>query len=65
MIKLSTVATDIMGVSARARIDALIAGERDPRVLANRGLKSVGRRDKSDLIPKVGVCGGREALGGA
>jgi transposase len=34
LIKLSTVATDIMGVSARAMIDALIAGRRDPKVLA-------------------------------
>lgn len=34
LIKLSSVATDIMGVSGRAMIDALIAGERDPRVLA-------------------------------
>jgi transposase len=34
LIKLSTVATDIFGVSGRAMIDALIAGERDPRVLA-------------------------------
>jgi transposase len=34
LIKLSTVATDIMGVSGRAMIEALIAGERDPNVLA-------------------------------
>ena len=34
MIKLSTVATDMMGVSGRAMIEALIAGERDPQVLA-------------------------------
>ena len=34
LIKLSTVATDIMGVSGRAMIEALIAGQRDPRVLA-------------------------------
>ena len=34
LIKLSTVATDIMGVSGRAMIEALIAGERDPEVLA-------------------------------
>ena len=34
LIKLSTVATDIFGVSGRAMIEALIAGERDPRVLA-------------------------------
>ena len=34
LIKLSSVATDIMGVSGRAMIEALIAGERDPHVLA-------------------------------
>ena len=34
LIKLSSVATDIMGVSGRAMIGALIAGERDPQVLA-------------------------------
>jgi transposase len=34
LIKLSTVATDIFGVSGRAMMDALIAGERDPNALA-------------------------------
>lgn len=34
LIKLSTVVTDLMGVSGRAMIEALIAGERDPQVLA-------------------------------
>jgi transposase len=34
LIKLSTVASDIMGVSGRAMLDALIAGERDPNALA-------------------------------
>jgi transposase len=34
LIKLSSVATDIFGVSGRAMIEALIAGERDPRALA-------------------------------
>jgi transposase len=33
-IKLSVVASDIFGVSGRAMMDALIAGERDPKVLA-------------------------------
>ena len=33
-IKLGTVATDIMGVSGRAMLEALIAGQRDPKVLA-------------------------------
>src|SRR5215207_10207898 len=34
LIKLSTVATDIFGVSGRAMLEALITGERDPKVLA-------------------------------
>ena len=35
LIKLSSVATDLLGVSARAMLEALIAGERDPKVLAD------------------------------
>lgn len=38
LIKLSTVATDIFGKSGRAMLDALIAGERDPEVLAELAL---------------------------
>jgi transposase len=34
LIKLSTVATDTFGVSGRAMLEALIAGQRDPKVLA-------------------------------
>jgi transposase len=34
LIKLSSVASDIFGVSGRAMMEALIAGERDPKVLA-------------------------------
>ncbi|MDQ1250796.1 MAG: hypothetical protein QG597_5176 [Actinomycetota bacterium] len=34
-IKLSSVATDITGVSGRAMLEAMIAGERDPEVLAD------------------------------
>jgi transposase len=34
LIKLGTVATDILGVSGRAMLEALIAGQRDPKVLA-------------------------------
>ena len=34
MIKLGTVATDIFGVSGRAMLEALVAGQRDPKVLA-------------------------------
>ena len=34
LIKLGTVATDIFGVSGRAMLEALIAGQRDPKALA-------------------------------
>lgn len=35
LIKLSSVATDLLGVSSRAMIEALIAGQRDPKILAD------------------------------
>lgn len=35
LIKLSSVATDLLGVSGREMIEALIAGERDPKILAD------------------------------
>jgi transposase len=38
LIKLSSVASDLFGVSARKMLDALIAGERDPEVLADMAL---------------------------
>lgn len=34
-VKLASVASDTLGVSGRAMLDALVAGERDPEVLAN------------------------------
>lgn len=34
-VKLSSVASDINGVSGRAMLEAMIAGQRDPAVLAN------------------------------
>ena len=33
-IKLASVASDVMGVSARAMLEALLAGEEDPKALA-------------------------------
>ncbi|MFJ8312944.1 MULTISPECIES: hypothetical protein [unclassified Streptomyces] len=39
--KLSFVVSDITGRSARAMLDALVAGERDPRVLAGLALGSL------------------------
>jgi transposase len=38
LIKLSSVATDIFGSSGRAMMEALIAGEQDPKVLADLAL---------------------------
>lgn len=47
-IKLSSVASSVLTKSARAMIDALIAGERDPRVLA--GLAQGRMRSKIDEL---------------
>ncbi len=53
-IKLDSVATDIQGLSCRRMIEALIAGERDPEVLADMAL--------TRMRPKIGEL--REALVG-
>jgi transposase len=37
-VKLASVTTDILGRSARAMLDALVGGERDPGVLAEMAL---------------------------
>jgi transposase len=47
-IKLDSVASNALGVSGRAMIEALIAGERDPKVLAELA-KGVLRRKIDDL----------------
>src|SRR5260370_5238546 len=50
-IKLSVVATDIFGVSGRAMMAALIAGERNPKVLAQ--LARARRRAKSTALEEA------------
>ncbi len=46
-IKLAAVASDIMGVSGRAMLEALIGGERDPQTLAEMAkLLAVERRQR-------------------
>jgi hypothetical protein len=50
-VKLSVVATDIFGVSGRAMIDALIAGERDPQTLANLARRRM--RSKLDALAQA------------
>lgn len=47
-IKLDSVASNVMGVSARRMIEALCAGERDPEVLAEMALKRL--RHKLDEL---------------
>lgn len=48
LIKLSTVATDIFGVSGRAMMEALINGQRNPQALA--GLARGKMRPKRDAL---------------
>lgn len=55
LIKLSVVASDIFGRSGRAMLDALIAGQRDPQVLAEMALGRM--RSKHD--PLVDALTGR------
>ena len=43
-VKLSTVASDIFGVSGRSMLDALLAGQRDPTVLADLARGSMRRK---------------------
>ena len=54
-IKLSVVASDIFGVSGRAMLAALIAGERDPKVLAElaRGRMRAKRSVLEEASPGV------------
>ena len=48
LIKISSVLTDVLGVSGRAMIEALIAGQRSPKVLAELA-RGRARRNRADL----------------
>ena len=48
LIKISSVLTDVLGVSGRAMIEALIAGQRNPKVLAELA-KGRARTRRADL----------------
>ena len=50
-IKLASVATDVLGVSGRAILEALIAGQRDPAVLAE--LAKARLRNKKALLEQA------------
>ena len=43
-IKLGSVATDVMGVSGRSMLEALVSGERDPAVLADLARRTLRRK---------------------
>lgn len=47
-IKLSSVATDILGVSGRAMLNAMVGGQKDPEVLAN--LARMSLRNKTSQL---------------
>lgn len=53
-IKLASVATDVMGVSGRAMLDALVTGETDPLVMAE--LAKGRLREKRDQLEQA-LCG--------
>lgn len=61
-IKLAIVATDIMGVSGRAMITALIAGERDPERLADLALGRLRAKTAALTDALTGRFDGHHAL---
>jgi transposase len=61
-IKLSLVATDVMGFSGRAMIEALIAGERDPQVLADLAYGRLRRKNAALIESLTGRFGEHHAF---
>lgn len=61
-IKLSSVATDLTGVSARAMLEALIAGERDPKVLADLAKGTLRRKTPELVDALIGRFNGHHAF---
>ena len=50
-IKLASVVSDVMGVSSRAMLDAIIKGEENPEVMANLGSKRL--KNKEDALKEA------------
>lgn len=61
-IKLSSVASDLTGVSARAMLEALIAGERDPQVLADLARGSLRKKTPELVEALIGRFGDHHAF---
>jgi transposase len=49
-LKLSSVLSDVIGVSGRAILDAMVAGETDPEKLADLAVKRVRETKRTDLV---------------
>ena len=62
-IKLSVVASDIFGVSGRAMMAALIAGERDPKVLDQLARKRMRTKIAPGVNESAGKKKGKNATG--
>src|SRR5450759_384904 len=61
-VKLSSVASDIQGKSARAMLEALVEGERDPEVLAEMALGRMRKKVPQLQEALVGRFGAHHAL---
>ena len=61
-VKLSSIATDIQGKSARAMLEALVEGERDPQVLAGMALGRMRKKLPELQEALVGRFGEHHAL---
>jgi transposase len=61
-IKLESVVTDVMGKAARRMIEALIAGEREPEVLADMALTRMRPRIPDLRLALVGRFGSHHAV---
>jgi transposase len=61
-IKLSSVVSNILGVSGRAMLEALITGERDPHVLAGMAKGSMRRKTDTLIEALTGNFGGHHAF---
>ena len=61
-IKLESVVTDVMGKAARRMIEALIAGERDPEVLAQMALTRMRPRIPELRLALVGCFNAHHAM---
>ena len=61
-VKISSVASKVLGVSTRNMLDALVAGERDPQVLADMALKKMRAKIPQLIEALAGRFGAHHAV---